>query len=431
MFKRILLLLVCILLLFVSWVTVLGVESAAQKQEVLIALAEGEIQNGTYINAVPYLTEAVTYTTSRTFSTLEMLKDVYRTLGDTRKYVNVLKELLVHNDCPSGVYDEYARHHIAQNRQRDALEMLRLGIVRTNDESLKEFYEEQRYAYIFKRDTYEDVTAFHNGGIQVRIDDFWGLADGSGRTIIPCAYNQISTFDATNKGSVVAIQPDQTIVTLNMKNQPIAKLNLDILRIGNLSQDIIPLQLANGKWIIADSRLVSNNEQFEDVGIAHNQTIALKTDGKWGVISLNNEIIAPFEYEAIVMDELGRCYAQNAVFVRRNGKVHLLVDGVLLPDVYEEAHPFTNEGWAAVKKNNLWGFIDTAGAFTIAPQYEEAQSFSGQLAAVKQGDFWGYISSSGKVVIEPIFLQAKNFADGNAPVLTDQGWQFISLLEYN
>jgi hypothetical protein len=203
-----------------------------------------------------------------------------------------------------------------------------------------------------------------------------------------------------------------------------------VTKLGNLSQNIVPLQLASGKWIIADSGLVSNNTEYEDIGAAYNSAIAVKRGDKWGVLALDGTELVPFEHDGVVMDELGRCYAQESVFVRQGGKAYLISGGAMQGEPYDDARPFTDDGWAAVKKDGKWGFIDNAGQFMIQPQYEDALSFSGHLASVKLNGLWGYASLGGATAIEPVYTEAKSFHNGTAPVMTEKGWQFITLVEY-
>jgi hypothetical protein len=377
------------------------------------------------------LKEAVSYNTGVTFDALERLKKVYLELGDIQEYENVLETQTARTDCTVGVYDEFARYYMAQNKIVDALKVLKTGIARTNDTALAEYYEEHRYAFDTSRQAYDDVTAYHSGGIQVKMGGLWGLANSSGKLIIPCDYEQLSSYDTANGGCVIARKTGEKITALNAANQAVAILDSDIKQIGNLSQNIVPLRLANGKWIIADSKLVSNNKEYEDIGTVFNSAVAVKSSGNWGVISLDGENILPYEYDEIITDELGRCYAQNAVFAKRDGIVYLFVDGEALTETYEDARPFTDDGWAAVKKNGKWGFIDTSGEVRIDYQFEDALSFSQDLAPVQLNQqLWGYINTSGKEAIEPQFLKAKRFSKGKAPVLTELGWQFISFLEY-
>ncbi len=50
----------------------------------------------------------------------------------------------------------------------------------------------------------------------------------------------------------------------------------------------------------------------------------------------------------------------------------------------------------------------------IEPQYEDASSFSDDLAAVKQGGKWGYIDRDNKMVIAPKYDYAGDFNEGVA-----------------
>ena len=169
---------------------------------------------------------------------------------------------------------------------------------------------------------------------------------------------------------------------------------------------------------------------LEGIGMFSEGYAPAKLNGRWGVLSTDGEawMIAP-EYDEIIQDKLGRCYDQGAVFVRKGSDVWLYVDGEQIGDVYEDAEPFSG-GWAAVKKDGKWGFIDRKGVVQIDYQFDQALSFSQHLAAVSQDGLWGYVSLYGEMVIEPIFLSAGSFYEGSAPVQTADGWQFISLLEY-
>lgn len=156
----------------------------------------------------------------------------------------------------------------------------------------------------------------------------------------------------------------------------------------------------------------------------------VKQNGKWGLINTNGSewLIEP-QYDVIARDELGRAYSQKAFFAGKEGQVYLYVDGAQVAGPYQDALPFS-DGWAAVKKNEKWGFIDTAGNVQIDFQFDDALSFGQHLAAVEVDGKWGYVSKYGEIVIEPIFLSAKSFYNGSAPVETVDGWRFITLTEY-
>jgi hypothetical protein len=65
-----------------------------------------------------------------------------------------------------------------------------------------------------------------------------------------------------------------------------------------------------------------------------------------------------------------------------------------------------------VNVDGKWGYIDSAGTIIIAPEFEEAESFSEGVAAVKAEGSWGYIDKSGKFIIPPGFASAQPFYKG-------------------
>ncbi|MGB6153093.1 MAG: WG repeat-containing protein [Pricia sp.] len=80
---------------------------------------------------------------------------------------------------------------------------------------------------------------------------------------------------------------------------------------------------------------------------------------------------------------------------------------------------------ALVRENGNFGYIDRSANFVIAPEFEDAKSFSDGLAAAEQDKLWGFIDASGKWAIEPKYDKVKYFNSGYALVLKDDQWQYI------
>ena len=109
---------------------------------------------------------------------------------------------------------------------------------------------------------------------------------------------------------------------------------------------------------------------------------------------------------------------------------------------FDNAYPFVSDDYAAVCINGKWGFTDSEGNIVIEPQFEEAKSFSCNIAPVKINDKWGYMSKTkqtdkdgkenGYVMrIEPKFDDCMPFASsGIAAVKTGQTWEYIELNGY-
>ena len=66
----------------------------------------------------------------------------------------------------------------------------------------------------------------------------------------------------------------------------------------------------------------------------------------------------------------------------------------VLPAVYDWAWSFA-DGFAPVKLNDKWGFINTKGTLVVPTLYDHAYDFAGGLALVELNDKWGFINATG------------------------------------
>lgn len=427
--NRILLGVGCILVLMISWLMAITAETDRDRQLALINQAAGYTEDEIYIRAVPLLEEAIGYNEEYTLQAEEALKKVYLHLidqsGYPRKYTNLLDKQMARKGAGPDVFTEAAEYYLSLNKLSDAFQVLRNGIAKTGSADLSALYETYRYQYKTGRAIYQEVTTTYNGAIQVKQNGKWGLASADGTLVIPCEYDKISTF---SNGQAIARVGD-VISGIDSNGNRVALLHGSAEDFSNFNDNRLALKRESG-WVLADGNLNVGSSTFEEIGMYTNGLAPAKSSGKWGLVDTSGrEWTLAAEYDEIIHDELGRSFSQNAVFVRQGNQVRLFAGKDFVGDTYEDAKPFA-DGWAAVKKNEKWGFIDPQGVVQIDFQFEDALSFGQHLAAVKQGDNWGYVSLQGEMVIEPTFSAAKSFCNGSAPVLTELGWQFITLLEY-
>jgi len=99
---------------------------------------------------------------------------------------------------------------------------------------------------------------------------------------------------------------------------------------------------------------------------------------------------------------------------------------------YQETMHFHN-GFAPVRYNDVWGFIDTTGREVVRPQFSWVTHFSEEgFSSVQNADgHWGLIDATGQVVIPFEHQSALFFNEGFAPVLLNQypnfEWGFIDM----
>ena len=84
---------------------------------------------------------------------------------------------------------------------------------------------------------------------------------------------------------------------------------------------------------------------------------------------------------------------------------------------YDSIRP-NHDGFAAVSRENKWGFIDAAGKEIIAPQYSTVSDFIEDNAIVYAGR-WIMIDTTGRFVKESYERQAQRYIDASKPFTRD------------
>lgn len=122
---------------------------------------------------------------------------------------------------------------------------------------------------------------------------------------------------------------------------------------------------------------------------------------------------------------LSTCFSQNkvAVVTTKKGETAYfnLQKGITYiekkpdPTVVETICKFNN-GFARVRRLNLFYFIDETGKAIFNSAFEKAEDFHEHFAQVKMDGKWGFINQKGEVVIKPQFYEADPFSSGLSEV---------------
>lgn len=133
--------------------------------------------------------------------------------------------------------------------------------------------------------------------------------------------------------------------------------------------------------------------------------------GKWGYASRDTgELVIPYRYGAYdrganfcegyaaVYTEDENYVIQECYLLNEAGEETPLPDGMQFANIYD---PCVSEGLIAVEdENGRVGYCNTACEVVIAPQFAEAEDFSGGYAAVKfSEEEWGIIDHAGNVLM--------------------------------
>lgn len=192
----------------------------------------------------------------------------------------------------------------------------------------------------------------------------------------------------------------------------------------------------------------------------------VKIDGKYGFINLNGDFVIEPKYtnvfdfsenlatailtQTIKLDNGYTKTSTNCYVLNTSGNIvqepqgHLIIDnfkegyavvnnylGLFLfecgktfvdehlkmktEEYFEDAKDFS-EGYAAIKINGKWGFINSSFNHFLDIKYCDVKSFSEGLAAVRNDYYWGYLSKTNTMAIDFKYKNCTSFKNGLAYV---------------
>lgn len=291
--------------------------------------------------------------------------------------------------------------------------------VNAKSEKLSELKDEIVYSYSVKNKIFNKVVRSTNGYYTMFDGTHWGVMTPSGDWKYECEYDYISP---------VASSLDVLLTT---------RLGLRVLDYSNVVQSILDMDInITDSKAVSEGRALIYNEgyeffdynskefvlsKYEDASIYTNGIAVVKENGKWHMINAEGKAVNNTEYDEVKLYDNGEYLYDGLMLASINGKYALYTqDGEKKYDIPgENADKYFGQPIAFQDENGKWGFVDK-GNIVISPQYDEAKSFSSNVAAVRIGDTWGYINRNGKLVIDCQFVDAGYF--------TSEGISFVSLV---
>jgi outer membrane protein assembly factor BamD (BamD/ComL family) len=167
-----------------------------------------------------------------------------------------------------------------------------------------------------------------------------------------------------------------------------------------------------------------------------NQILLRLFDLEYALIGedINNNQIQQFQrkYQDIDIGEklslIGNpiIYSNSTNWNRKFGFINPLDSNIIIYPMYQEVRDFSN-GLAAVKFNNLWGFIDKRGNVIIDIIYDEVRDFQEGFAGVKTSGLWQIIDKNNIFISNQKYQNVGVCNSGliNVNTLT-LGWAYIS-----
>jgi hypothetical protein len=144
--------------------------------------------------------------------------------------------------------------------------------------------------------------------------------------------------------------------------------------------------------------------QYDEPGFYSEGKVHVNKNGKFGYIDKNGNTLIRFVYDDARKFKEGRAFAGRADKFMIPSWCLIDTTGLMLADFQWDKVDYFREGYAAVRKDNKYGFIDRDGKYSIPSQFTTAGGFVDGLACVaiinKVNTKIGFINKRGDFAVE-------------------------------
>lgn len=424
--KRNLILIFCVLL-GLSWYT--AISDAVNNPKIIAGhLAKaGELEEkGIYVDAIAEYEAALEYLPNDTEISLKMA-NAYLQTGNSKKFINICKDTAAANQEDPAAMDCLMEYYVEKNNEPSAVKYLNEFTEEyPKNETARKWLVQLKGSYRELFCNYEELGAIHNNSMVVRKEDKYGLADSQGAEILAAEYDEIHCF--SEDGLALAVKEGKRFyVDRDGQTRLVADdayTNLRMMSSGRTSAE------KDGEYGYLDEGLEPATDfLWDDLTLISDSVGACRLDGKWALVSKNGKLKTEYLYEDIIRDENGFCSGQKRIFVKEEGRYHLVdKKGEAVGELtFEDARCFSKEGYAAVCMDGKWGYVNAKGELEIECQYDDAQSFRNGFAPVCVDGKWGYIDEYNNLVIEPQFEAATPISETGTAAVKQEKWKLIQM----
>ena len=279
------------------------------------------------------------------------------------------------------------------------------------------------------RTEYKNVLAlkdeYKSEYIIINAENKYGLISTSGAVLIEAIYDEVKYIGSSHLYAVKEVdtwklfdtEENKIVIDGGYKDIVEAK-----------SENIIVID-EDGKYgALNKDYTVKIEPQYEDLKYAFSIYYIAKKDGKYGIINSENETVIEFEYQRMIYIENGgfieadKTDTETVIFDNNLGqKVVGIVSDLNTEKGYikvytnneykyynfkleekNSADLLTSNTLLLSKKDGKYGYVDRSGNVVVDYIYEDATEQNKQgFAAVKKDGVWGSINKTGAISLEP------------------------------
>lgn len=132
--------------------------------------------------------------------------------------------------------------------------------------------------------------------------------------------------------------------------------------------------------------------------------VMVKKNGKWGMVSIDNEPIIPIAYSKIHVMNPKQFMAQKGTkwgLLNERGQE-------IIPVIYDEFDYRRKKNFFFVRKGGKWGIVSTTKGIILPPKYDDMVTLANRMFLVKQKGLWGIVAPGGRVIVPIEYVSYKH-----------------------
>lgn len=276
---------------------------------------------------------------------------------------------------------------------------------------------------------YDDAKCFSEGLAAVKITEKYGYVDKQGRFILPPLYEDAHPF----KSGLASVQMGKKWGFINSRGDFLVQPYLDeAFPFG--TGGMAPVRVDSDCYFIDSSghriesqRIDSDGELLAVHSFYYTSKNPLtlsghiiKRNGFWGLVNLNGDELVPFIYDERITPYIE--YFGRLLLCNKDNKVGIISDNndVVLPCEYDSIEEIEDSDLAFLIKDGKWGLVDKDGAIVVDPIFENdvgyGDCFVDDLMPAMIAGKYGWIDRTGKFIIAPKYDHVGNFYNGLAVI---------------
>ncbi|MDX2191638.1 MAG: WG repeat-containing protein [Bacteroidota bacterium] len=269
---------------------------------------------------------------------------------------------------------------------------------------------------------YDKIFLFKDGMARVMVNGKYGFINQDSKLVIEAKYDNALDFSE----GMAAVMVNKKWGFINKKGE-LAILNT-YQQTGSFKSGLAPV-LKDGKigYINQSEKMVIQPVFSKGSEFNNGMAIATNINGKQILLDTAGKYVIEDEFDEIK-------FAANPRYAKvREGKEWKLFDKKVLKVITKKSYTDIGEfknGYAWVKNDEYFNYIDTLGKVVINKKFTAASDFSAEkLAKVQYEGKYGYIGTNGKPIVDFLFTNATDFNSGRA--FTEGLNKMYSIIDYN